>query len=363
MFNLFISFSILLVLFSVPNSQGAFKEIVPSSLIEESSLKLNYARKIPHHCFSQIDENAPLAVWKPLMDCQFGLLSLNDFNYLRETYSGWSLSKTKVKYNDGRHYRLSDFLPPVIQALNMHRFSTQKRPVGHALPQLQAINQDHPDKISAQLTANCWGTVYEILRHASDPLAQELDIFTATSDPIKKLLRQNSTFIMREELSESPQSSEQMQPGDILMIYHTLNSIEYLDHVALFVDSKLLFEKAGGGDVVPYRLIDFETIKKIWPLGVFKYEYRRPHLNRPLKRASTLFGLHNSSLVEKYPQFDLLDPVLADSLTMAIDFKEDMVRKVYYFWIGTIPSLKLDQNYRIKLPASAYQEDAFHIEI
>ena len=230
-FKLSIASSILF-LFPKPSSS----EFVPLRKDETKSCKiaLSEAKDISHQCQVIIDRNNPLEVWQEKLSFHFGTVSPQEFERLKNIYSGWSNSKTTVSYDKNKSYKLIDFLPPTIQALDSHRF----------IPESTEIKDK--DKYIKSLYMNCWGLIYEILRAAKNPLAKPA-IFMGQGSIMLDLLRENShSLVTLKEPEDFPISNNTNQPGDIILIMHkSFTGYEYLDHIAIAIDDGVYFEKAG----------------------------------------------------------------------------------------------------------------------
>ena len=261
--------------------------------VKPCSFELTEAKNIPHQCKIISDRDNSLEVWQDRLTFDFGKLSLAEFNYLKNVYSGWSKTKTAVVYNSAKHYQLIDFLPPLIQALNNHRF----------IPESQAINnQQLPSAIQTkQLYMNCWGVTYEVLRAAKNSQAKPA-IFMGQGSLVLNTLRRNSQQLLTfSEPEQIPKSV--IQPGDVIFVSHKSSTgHEYLDHIAVAIDDGIYFEKAGTGANVPMRIIDESTLRQIWQPGVFNYEVRRLKQNAFLSHPQAMFSL-NALAIKK--RFDL----------------------------------------------------------
>lgn len=228
--------------------------------------KLSKLSNIPYQCWKFQDQEAKLSVWEDSLDFSFGQLNQSQWQEIAQTYGkGHSIAP----YNPGHDYWLMDFMPPLMQAINRHRFESERRTAPQALAQsTQTIT----------ILSNCWGTLYELLR-------------------LKNQTTESTAYLMMVEPSQMlatlqsvSKPVEQAKTGDFLLISHrhrdemrspqTHNT--YLDHGAFFVDQDLLFEKAGAGDAVPYRLIDLKTLQTIWRPDVFDYQVRRPIAKKAL---------------------------------------------------------------------------------
>jgi hypothetical protein len=172
--------------------------------------------------------------------------------------------------------------------------------------------------------------VYEILRLRHRPARESPVIFMTEALPMLKLFRRISEPVPR-----------LVQPGDVLLIFHRHDDREYLDHTAIAVDQQVVFEKAGTGDTVPYRLIDLGTIRQIWNPQVFTYEWRRPMPSQPLQHPVAQFQIHRSRGGVPFP-FSMINATEK--------------HKMIYFPYLLLPPLQ-QQNGRFQLPPEAYSSN------
>jgi hypothetical protein len=60
------------------------------------------------------------------LDAKFGTLDEQTFHTLQKTYCAWSETKSRVQWKAGRKYRLTDFLPPLLQAVSGLHFRSSR---------------------------------------------------------------------------------------------------------------------------------------------------------------------------------------------------------------------------------------------
>lgn len=254
-------------------ARGEFRKI-PVTSVKFCKLQLAGAKGIPHTCRRYRDANAKLPVWETALGFEFGQLTYSQWQQLVKSYATWHNRRNLAAYDRDRNYSLIDFMPPMIQSLNRHRFQAQDLgPLPH---------QPHTPQVSlsrTKLVANCWGTLYEILRLAKQVNPAAPILFMTDSHSMLDTLRQHSS-----------QLKTNTQAGDIVLIYHQNNGQTYLDHAALMVDQHIFFEKAGSGSHVPYRLIDRSTLEQIWNTNIYTFEYRRPHTQYQWQSPEQVFG-------------------------------------------------------------------------
>lgn len=251
----------------VKPAKSEFRQI-PVTSVESCSFRLAGAQEIPYACHIYRDANAKLPVWETALGFEFGRLTYRQWQRLVTTYATWHNRRNLAHYDRDRNYTLMDFMPPIMQAWNRHRFYEQD---------LTPFRSPATSKI--KLAANCWGTLYEILRLAQRDNPPPPTLFVTESQPMLDTLRQRSMPIQPHP-----------QTGDIVLIHHQHGDRTYLDHVALVVDRQLFFEKAGAGNHVPYRLIDRQTLERIWNPKVYTFEYRRPYSQQGWQAPEQRFG-------------------------------------------------------------------------
>lgn len=209
--------------------------------------------------------DGPAAPW----EISFHGLTDAESAALRELYSGYSLRKSQVAA--GRAvYTLTDFLPPVVQALEGHTFRVEKELLeGPAAVEFGArIRWLHT-------SLNCWSTAWEIARLAKTPAGGGADdafsLFGISGPEILPRLREDRTTThiqgARTELPEElaplywPERNAKLQTGDLLLISHLeSDGREMLEHVATFVDHDIYFEKTALNDDAPLRIVKFSDM-------------------------------------------------------------------------------------------------------
>lgn len=301
------------------------------------SHQLNEVKNIAYQCQIITDSSNPLKVWQDRVSFQFGKLSAAEFNHLSNIYSGWSESKSAVTYSRDRDYQLVDFLPPIIQALDSHRFIPESTKLSN-----HNLEKSLPADIPKQLYLNCWGVIYEVLRMAYEPQTQPT-IFMGQGSIVLDLLRKNSEQLMTFQEPEDNIPPSMTQPGDIILIMHQSSSgQEYLDHIAIMIDDGIYFEKAGTGAEVPIRIIDEQTIRQIWQPGVFDYEVRRPIPDASFPHAQKVFSLDAPLIQQEFAQLNQLPNKLARNTS--IMWAEEAKKLETISWFGIIDPLSISIN-------------------
>lgn len=285
-----------------------------------------------------------MEVWQDRLVFDFGKLSLFEFQQLKYAYGGAYQSKSLVTYNRDRSYQLIDFLPPIIQVLNNHRF----------IPESTVVK--FPAKtLSKQLYMNCWGVVYEILRAAQDPLAKPA-LFMGQGSIMLNLLRDNSQQLLSFNEPEFSIPDTITQPWDVILVMHTSSTgYQYLDHIAIAIDDGIYFEKAGTGADVPIRIIDEATLRQIWQPGVFNYEIRRLKPEAIFPHPQTVFGLNAPEIQQEFTAFKQLPANIGNDTSIMWSEEEKVMSTSSFFHLIPIASTFLDFQGREKLSLKLYQ--------
>ena len=103
------------------------------------------------------------------LNAEFGAIGESTFNALRNHYCGWSETKSRVFWKQGRKYTLLDFLPPLMQATSGLHFQSSRTPLS-GLPSFLGGPDDRVKKYTEQevlLTSNVSesfrGTLHDVL--------------------------------------------------------------------------------------------------------------------------------------------------------------------------------------------------------
>ena len=190
-----------------------------------------------------------------------------------------------------------------------------------------------------------------------------------------------STLTNPDLLSDKVQRNKKLQPGDVLLLWHTIATSDrpdkvYLDHVVTWIDDDVMFEKSGSGDTVPFRLNTWEGLTANFPPSVFNWEWRRlvrnnrmsPSVWQPylqLKPAQMMFGIDSSRLLrttrenfrKRFALLADLQPTVARQLSLTVEQREDgVVEAERYTRILVLEDMVFDsETGRASLPPSAFQ--------
>ncbi len=325
-------FLIVLMSCTLP-ARGAFR---PMKILHKQpcDTTLTAASDIPHTCWRSEARQAKLPVWQFTLDFEFGQLTKPQWRKLLDVYASWHRHRT-VAYDPHRSYTLMDFMPPLMQALNAHQFHEEEVSLPQPLGELVPRKNQGLDR--ASLIANCWGTLYEILRTSRSVSAVPFT-FIAGPDQMAEWLQQQTMPI-----------TDRARTGDILLIYHRLGDRTYLDHVALMVDDQVFFEKAGTGNDTPYRLVDRETLEQSWRPDLFTFELRRLNA-KSLQPPQQQFGLHSQSTLAVFPEFAGVSPSLAQNFSL-VWFREQEVVTKYFYQMRSIHLVKGAEGRSLLAPA------------
>ena len=328
-----------------PSARGEFRPI-PVVVEGTCPVRLASVQGIPYQCWRYETFAAKGSAWSQSLGFHFGRLHYKQWRQLMQIYGTWHHSRNLGPYQPERDYRLVDFLPPVVQALNHHQFIQETaEPAHQSLPDLRPELTPNSRPTRVVLAANCWGTLYEILRLASQPRPQTFTVFTTAREPIHHLFRRISVPVIG-----SP------QPGDIVLIdyFNPTENREYLHHAALVVDRDVFFEKSGAGDDLPFRLIDGATFKRRWNPNLFRFEFRRPRRSRELQDPGQVFGLRSRWVLNHWPRLGAVPQPLADRVSLNLALAIDDFAQVTYLQMRSVPLLELERG-RYTLSPLAYQ--------
>lgn len=310
-------------------ASGEFRRM-PIISRQQCQLLLAAASDIPHTCWTLKAHPVKLPVWESALKFEFGQLTRSQWRQLKKAYSVWQ-SHRSSPYDPQRHYTLMDFMPPLMQALNTHQFHAEKVPLPQSLHDLGHAGKGISSE--ANVLANCWGTLYEILRTSRSAYSIPVTFMTG-SEQITEWLQQQTVPV-----------ADQPAPGDILLIHHQLGERTYLDHVALVVDEQIFFEKAGTGDDTPYRLIDRATLEQSWRPEVFTFEVRRLN-SKPLLPPHKQFGLQSPGAVSRFPLLATVSRSLAEKFSV-VWFDEQEATTHHYYQMQPINLIKVNEKFML----------------
>lgn len=314
------------------------------------------------------------------LDAEFAPLNRSTYDALRERYSGWSRTKPTAQWREsGTGYRLLDFLPPALQATSGLHFHEQHQDYG--LPSFAEGAESRQVNQSALLAANCWGFAYAVMEAASNPeapltlsLASPQVAWSAyTAQGLFPLLQSSADeqSLTGNTAADAAMRNAKLQPGDLVLLWHDNGGGQglYLDHVAVYLDEDLYFERSGSGDHVPFRVNTWAGLVADWPAFVFNFEWRRRaerYARDPLPTAGESFGLYQQQ--DEFPLLSELLPDVAGRFSMTPSYNASVPPKhVYeetYVWIKDLGAYVVDaESGRASLPEEAFDVASMTISL
>lgn len=312
-----------MVLLSGPKIADAAFHPTPVTEKESCQLQLAAAQGIPHKCWRLHNPQAKLPVWRSALQFEFGQLSRSQWQNLHKAYGSWQNHRLPP-YDPKQHYTLMDFMPPLMQALNGHQFHSEQVPLRFA------------GTAQATAMANCWGTLYEILR-----TSQQKDAV-----PYTFMVGPEQIGAWLQQASEPVTGAARL--GDILLIQHQRAGRTYLDHVALVVDDQIFFEKAGTGNDTPYRLVDLKMLQQSWRPDLFTFTFRRLKPGERLRSPQIRFGLHSPEAIAQFPELQEVEDAIATKFSV-VWFDNQGTPSRYYYQIQPIDRQALISRPRLRL--------------
>ena len=290
--------------------------------------KLDYPDNlgIKYKCETLWDESTKFKPWQQRLSFVFGHLTFTEFNAIRDHYKKLNKTVKKLTYNQQKNYQLIDFLSPALQTLNGSRFIPEFTPLPDNLSSY--FVKSERDMISNTLSTymNCWGLVYEVLRQPP----KEINIFIARPQLMSRYIRQQSTLITQANDVRDASFTQNMQPGDVILVLHDNNNVEYLDHAAVVIDKGIFFEKAGSGKDVPIRLTDKETFSKLWIPKVFHFQLYRPNQEALWPNPMQIFNPTQPEYTKRFP--GLTQMADKESQQYSFDYRDTNGKLDYGLW-------------------------------
>lgn len=301
----------MLGLVGVSKAEFSAQTFLPSTVPCNATLTTH----VPVICRGKVFEKAKLDVWAKNLDFEFGRLSKQDWQALVEQYTApWASSRILAgetelfeKFDDTKNYNLLDFLPITVRGLVDYLFAQDLEDLPQGLP--MPPNPPAAPKVYSRaiVVPNCWTTVYEFLRSVTSTLGDQDTLFHdvySTDDKDAQAWLQNMT-------SRIPGGVEaQRRFGDVALIFLKDKAFQrpVLEHAVVFLDQDIVFEKAGTGDLNPYRLTDLATVQKEWvpteKHGLFSWEFHRPKWGTEQRKSfADEFSLAAQPVDNRWPQF------------------------------------------------------------
>ena len=193
---------------------------------------------------AHVDAAARLEHFAACLDAIFEPTDEATFSRLRAAYGGWSASSSSVTWREGETFRLTDLLPPLLQAVAGYQFRATTTPAV-ALPRALGAAGD------VLCGCNCWGFAWSVLEAAS-AVTDRVTISRGAHDAAWRALRNATEPVCARDgrdLGDAVARNGRLRPGDVLMIWHENEGQgRYLDHVAIFIDDDLHFSPRGSAD-------------------------------------------------------------------------------------------------------------------
>ncbi|MBF0409125.1 MAG: hypothetical protein HQM10_17385 [Candidatus Riflebacteria bacterium] len=202
------------------------------------------------------------------LEIRFSPMTKVQFDALTKAYGGTGF----VPYSSSARYELSDFQPPLVQALIGFRFP----PIieeGYKSLKEQAEEFNLDSTICTQ--SNCYSTVWELVRAKR---------FKSPKDKGTFCLFWEGEYAFNEKICQAEYGKvitpDSLQPGDAVMFFDRINE-EYrsLMHAAVFVDKGLYFEKTDSYDEYAWRFVYYSDmynkLQKLTESGKLEVEFRR----------------------------------------------------------------------------------------
>lgn len=202
------------------------------------------------------------------LEIRFSPMSREQFDGLMKAYGGPGL----VPYSSKARYELSDFLPPVVQALIGFRFPAM---IEKNIKWVKKLLEDVDGESSIYTQSNCYSTVWEVVR--SQP-------FKSPADKGVFCLFWEGEYVFNEEICKEKYGkvigADDLRSGDVVLFFNRIND-EYrsLMHAAIFVDKGLYFEKTDSFDEYAWRFVFYadmsNKLQKLADPGKMEVEFRR----------------------------------------------------------------------------------------
>jgi hypothetical protein len=224
------------------------------------------------------------------------------------------------------------------------------------------------------LTTNCWGFAYSVLSSVQrkEPFVHVLsagdaqvayDVFT--DDRVFSLIQsvENEQSAL---LKNQTYRNENLKQGDVVLFWHQNKAEQsvFLDHVAIFIDDDLYYERAGAGDHVPFRLNDWNSILKSWMPGVFNIEWRR--VVGDLLPVESAFGMHSVNTLKQIPEAFKIPEKLADQFSIDLEIENGGITGQTYVRIFDfkVASNTIDISRPVYiLPESLYSNQSYPLNL
>ncbi|MFZ2956704.1 MAG: hypothetical protein WA705_07420 [Candidatus Ozemobacteraceae bacterium] len=202
------------------------------------------------------------------LEIRFSPMTKAQFDGLTKAYGGSGF----VPYSSSARYELSDFQPPVIQALIGFRFPPIMEE-GYQSLKDDAAEYNLDSDICTQ--SNCYSTVWEVARAKPFKTRKDKGVFC---------LFWEGEYIFNETICKPEYgkviATDSLRAGDAVLFFDR-TSPEYrsLMHAAIFIDKGIYFEKTDSDGDVAWRFVYYSDmaakLQKLTESGNLEVEFRR----------------------------------------------------------------------------------------
>ncbi len=284
------------------------------------------------------------------LEVLLGTLNQETFDTLKEKFK---VKNDNLQYDSKKEYKLIDFLPKKIQALDRRSL----HPIWGSGEDLPSRVQYFMGKVSFQ--TDCASTAFDLqwVDSRVNVFQPKYDIKSLYLDPrySKRLMyfddpSELSTLLDTRKLSQS------LEFGDIFLLYVDYGDDGVLDivHVAFYIDGDLYFEKPGFG----FSNYSFSTVKQYFKLSdsntselaYAAYEFRRfdvSKLRGPLDALSGASGLYPTSNRE--------------NIVVSPDMRASKIGKIDIYGTSSFSLIYDEETELFVLPEAAFSEETFNL--
>lgn len=229
-----------ITIFSI-NAEAFFAEPILNRKEAISTLRLKQIDShpqfftIPYQGYELIISRGKSPAQSSAVDFAFGELSKPQFDFLKSTYGG---KKSILAYKKARRYKLTEFFPPLLQSLSGFYFTPETNLNGELI------------------AVNCWAFALSFLRHMTGA-AEDMTVFYVPENEFRQFIDLSQDFDVIAKPFKDSIGNPSARFGD-LVLHRWIGGIPgYIDHVSVYIDQNLYFEKVGPGPDQPFRLHSF----------------------------------------------------------------------------------------------------------
>ncbi|MFZ2956210.1 MAG: hypothetical protein WA705_04915 [Candidatus Ozemobacteraceae bacterium] len=202
------------------------------------------------------------------LEIRFSPMTKVQFDGLTKAYGGSGF----VPFSEKARYELSDFQPPVVQALIGFRFPPI---IEEGYKSLKDTAEEFNLDSTICTQSNCYSTVWEVVRAKPFKTPKDKGVFC---------LFWEGEYVFNETICKAQYgtviATDSLRAGDVVMFFDRTND-EYrsLMHAAVFVDKGLYFEKTDSDGDVAWRFVYYSDmaskLKELTQSGNLEVEFRR----------------------------------------------------------------------------------------